>query len=345
MNNMKKNEKISIKTIAQKSGFSTYTVSHALRDFDDVNDKTKKKIIAVSKKLGYYPNRLGRSLASGKSYQIAILIPELSSLYFIRAAMACSEELKKFDYSGTIIMGHSLEFENNLLDELFSKHYDGLITFNDLDKPEMQKKIEACKEQAIPIVICNGFSVCNYPQVYCDPVQESRLMVDHLHAQGIQSFYYIAHEAYKLNTRAIRRFLKQKRLKLNLITTADFHELEPDEYLENLENKIKPLIKSYFSNNNKIGVYCLGEKITIAIQRIFKKHNIPLGREGILLIGTEHAFHSELSPVRITSLNFSYKKFAEEIGKKLLNQIDNSGKMRKIRKFIPVWLETKESTS
>ena len=65
------------------------------------------------------------------------------------------------------------------------------------------------------------------------------------------------------------------------------------------------------------------------------------------LVGISHAFHGELSPTRITSINFSYKKYAEESVKELLNQVDHFGKERKKKKIIKpisVWLEIKEST-
>jgi len=55
---------VTIRDVAKKSGYSITTVSRALNEFDDVNEETREKILAVARELNYKPNRVARSLVT-----------------------------------------------------------------------------------------------------------------------------------------------------------------------------------------------------------------------------------------------------------------------------------------
>lgn len=67
----------SIKDVAKAAGVSIATVSRAFNNYDDINEKTKKKIFAVAQKLNYSPNIIAKSLSSKKSSNIAIILSDL----------------------------------------------------------------------------------------------------------------------------------------------------------------------------------------------------------------------------------------------------------------------------
>ena len=46
---------VSLKTIAEKCGVSTATVSKALNDQKDISEETKSRIRTVAEQLGYFP--------------------------------------------------------------------------------------------------------------------------------------------------------------------------------------------------------------------------------------------------------------------------------------------------
>ncbi|MBS2968468.1 LacI family DNA-binding transcriptional regulator [Metabacillus sp. KIGAM252] len=63
-----------IKDIAKAAGVSVTTVSRALNGYSDVNERTRKKIIEISKELNYSPNILARGLVMNKSKTIGLLV-------------------------------------------------------------------------------------------------------------------------------------------------------------------------------------------------------------------------------------------------------------------------------
>lgn len=74
---MGKDEKVktgvTIKDIAKAAGVSVATVSHALNGYDDISEKTKQKILDISKKMAYVPSKSGRALR-GISNTIAFML-------------------------------------------------------------------------------------------------------------------------------------------------------------------------------------------------------------------------------------------------------------------------------
>lgn len=64
-----------IKTLSEMTGFSIATISKALRNSPVVTEGTRSAIFAAAEQVGYQVSLRGRSLRTGKSYQIAALMP------------------------------------------------------------------------------------------------------------------------------------------------------------------------------------------------------------------------------------------------------------------------------
>ena len=74
--------KVTIKEIAEKTGYSINTVSRALQDKPDVKASTKDLIRAAARELGYIPNTLAGSLRSRKTNTIGVISADSSNPYF-----------------------------------------------------------------------------------------------------------------------------------------------------------------------------------------------------------------------------------------------------------------------
>jgi integrase len=67
---------VSLKTIAEKCGVSTATVSKALNDQRDISEETKNRVRKTAEALGYFPNAAARALKTNRSYNIGVLFEE-----------------------------------------------------------------------------------------------------------------------------------------------------------------------------------------------------------------------------------------------------------------------------
>src|SRR5688500_17494846 len=71
-----------IKDVAKEAGVSTATVSHVINETKFVTDDTRQKVKQAIEKLNYYPNAYARSLASGRSNLIGLLVSDISNPFF-----------------------------------------------------------------------------------------------------------------------------------------------------------------------------------------------------------------------------------------------------------------------
>ncbi len=66
---------VTLKTIAEEAGVSITTVSRALAGYHDVNEETRRRIVAIAERLGYQPNLAARHLRSKQTNTIGMVIP------------------------------------------------------------------------------------------------------------------------------------------------------------------------------------------------------------------------------------------------------------------------------
>ena len=73
---------MSIKDVAREAGVSTATVSHVLNRTRFVSEETRLKVLRAIERCNYYPNAHARSLASGRSHTIGLLVSDISNPFF-----------------------------------------------------------------------------------------------------------------------------------------------------------------------------------------------------------------------------------------------------------------------
>jgi DNA-binding LacI/PurR family transcriptional regulator len=71
-----------IKDVAREAGVSTATVSHVINGTKYVADDTRKRVLDAVERCEYHPNAHARSLASGRSNMIGLLISDISNPFF-----------------------------------------------------------------------------------------------------------------------------------------------------------------------------------------------------------------------------------------------------------------------
>lgn len=71
-----------IKDVAREAGVSTATVSHVINETKYVTDITRQKVQEAIEKLNFYPNAHARSLASGRSNIIGLLVSDICNPFF-----------------------------------------------------------------------------------------------------------------------------------------------------------------------------------------------------------------------------------------------------------------------
>src|SRR5881227_3205948 len=72
----------SIKDVAREAGVSTATVSHVINKTRFVSEEVRARVLEAVERCGYYPNAHARTLASGRSKMIGLLVSDISNPFF-----------------------------------------------------------------------------------------------------------------------------------------------------------------------------------------------------------------------------------------------------------------------
>jgi len=142
---------VTMRDVARLAGVSLPVVSYVINGGPrPVSPGTRSRVLRVIEELGYKPNRLARGLARKGTLSIALIIPNISDLFFARLAQAVEEAAYASGFSLLLCnTGQDREREIAYFNLLAEKRIDGvLLVTSGLDAGQLQK---ACGED-LPLV-------------------------------------------------------------------------------------------------------------------------------------------------------------------------------------------------
>lgn len=313
----KRNELVGVKEIAKLANVSLATVDRVLHNRTGVSEITRKKINAIIKTLNYQPNILARRLASGKVFQFAALIPEVSkeTAYWqapLTGILRAEAELNQY----------GINVVNYFFDQNDKKSFikqTKLILDNKVDglvmAPFFIKEsilfTDACKKQKIPYVFINSDIPTQESLCYVGP----ELFKSGYLAASLTNYAYLktgkmllVNIAKKINKQhfllrkeeGFRQYFKDKEIAAEIIK-VDIHQTDYEAVQNQLQEvfEIHPDIASIFVTNSRVFLVANFLKST-------RKKNV-------LLIGYDY-IKENLQCLQDEMLNFLICQKSEEQG-------------------------------
>src|SRR5450432_111130 len=140
-----------MKDIAKDLGVSIMTVSKVLRNHPDVGDETRERVLARVKELDYQPNLAARSLVTGRTYLVGLIVPDLLHPFFAQIAKSLSAVLLKKGYCLTISTSEEdPRLEEQEIDRLLGRRLDALIIATASNSSSV---LERVSNQGPPLVL------------------------------------------------------------------------------------------------------------------------------------------------------------------------------------------------
>lgn len=183
---------VSLKTIAEKCGVSTATVSKALNDQKDIGEETKNRIKQTAEAMGYFPNAAARSLKTKRSYNIGVLFEEeagcgLTHEYFSGVLNGLKVQAEKQGYDITFI---NTCFENRKMsyyEHCKYRNFSGVaIVCADFNDPDVMELMNS----DLPVVTID-YVHHNCTAVSSNNIQGIEDLVRYIASQGHQKIAYI----------------------------------------------------------------------------------------------------------------------------------------------------------
>jgi LacI family transcriptional regulator len=117
-----------LKDVAAYAGVSIKTVSNVVNDWPYVTEETRQKVLEAIQAVGYRPNQAARSLVTGKTRTVGVLIPDIANPFFGAAIRGCEDVLFQGGYSLVLSnTNEDLSRERYNLELLLSRGVDGLL--------------------------------------------------------------------------------------------------------------------------------------------------------------------------------------------------------------------------
>ena len=181
---------VTIKEIAEKTGYSMNTVSRALANRGEISKETTKKIREEAEKIGYIPNLLALGLAGRRSNTIGLIMGETQNPFHWPVVKAVQEELTGRGLN--LVLANSEETAAGLrtaVNLLLSSRVDGLLMFFPDGGEESLRLLQA---RGVPTVLM-GTKSDAVPTSYveCDDIRGGYLATSHLFQRGCRRVAYI----------------------------------------------------------------------------------------------------------------------------------------------------------
>lgn len=185
------NEKVTSQEVAALAGVSQSAVSRVFTPGSSVSPKTAEKVRAAAAQLGYRPNVLARSLKSGKSRIIGLVVAYLENYFYPEMVERLSVELQKVGYHVLIFLAPVASANvDQIVRELMDYQVDGIV----LASVAMSSDLAArCKSTGVPVVLFNrGNDDASLSSVTTDNYAGGKALADYLCATGHERIAYIA---------------------------------------------------------------------------------------------------------------------------------------------------------
>ena len=190
------NGKVSLKDVAKYVGVSTALVSYVINNKEKearVSESMTKKIREAVIKLNYQPNQIAKSLKSGRSDTIGLIVADISNPFFSSIARIIEDEARKKGY--VVIFGssdESAEKSQDLLTVFQTRQVDAFII---APAENTEKQIIALQEAGIPVVLIDRyFPTIEVDSVHIDNFKAAYNAVEHLINNGRRKIAMMAYD-------------------------------------------------------------------------------------------------------------------------------------------------------
>lgn len=334
---------MNLKTIAQKAGVSTATVSNVINgNFHKVSQATREKIEAIIEETDYKPNAMARSLAMKESRIIGLVVPYvrqqddfLSNPYYAHIIAAFERIVRSRDY---YLMIRCVDNCGDILPLLSSWNVDGAI-FLGVGESDVQ---EICDNLTAPKVFLDTYNSKSLPiaNVGIDDYRGGYLSARYLIGKGHRKIALVCPEFDEDAGVIPERFhgfcdaCKERQI-----------DFDPKEDVFISENKYRNAVdigqNIAFSGGDYTAVAVLSDVAALGVIEGLTQGGIRVPDE-ISVIGFDNLPECEFVRPKLTTIAQDFVLKAEQAGEILFDMIQN-GTTRQIDERQPISVVERQS--
>ncbi len=310
-----------MREVAKEAKVSVATVSRVLNKSEYVSSDITKRVLQASKKLGYFPNSIARSLKINSTHTIGFLVSDISNPYYITIARAVEEVVKNHNYNLILCSTENKkDRELSYLELLFSKNIDALI----LNTTGKNDDFIVNMNKTIPMVLINRR--IKSPDFIGDVVDTDNtkgtyILTKQLLELGHRDIFVINGPRNLSNAQQRMLGFKQAMLEYSITVDGDYpFQYEGDFTLDSGYDAIMHLCSL---PQKPTAVISLNNMMAIGALKCFKALNIN-APEDLSIVSYDSIDNMELIAVRPTVVSFDINKFGTRIGEYILERVKDN---------------------
>ncbi len=184
-------DKVTSQEVAKRAGVSQSAVSRVFTPGASASTKTVEKVHKAAAELGYRRNALARSLITGKSRMIGLIVAYLENQFYPEALEKLSNALQEKGYHVLIFLAEQTAGNiDAVVEEILDYQVDGIITAS----VSLSSKLsDRCRAAGVPMVLFNrSQDDPNMSAVTSDNYAGGRKIAEFLLATGHRKIGHIA---------------------------------------------------------------------------------------------------------------------------------------------------------
>lgn len=180
-----------MKDVAKEAGVSLGTVSAVINGSASVKAENVKKVTQACEKLGFVPNLVARTLRTGSSTGIGLLIPDITNPYYPELARGVEDAAFQVGYNVFLCNNDRNEAkERDYVNYLLSKNVDGIL----MTKPQLSiEELKMVRKRCELVILDPGNTPFQeFDTVVADNITGAREAVASLCRHGHKRIAYVS---------------------------------------------------------------------------------------------------------------------------------------------------------
>ena len=318
--------------VAAKAGVSRSLVSLVMSDSPRVSDQSRTKVVNAAQELGYRPNLWARSLASGRTMTVGVMVNDLHNPFFTEMAEGVAESANGAGLEVLVTSGwQRVSGERAAIDSLLNLRVDGIVLGGARVSTDL---LEDYSSQA-PLVAVNAFvEPSTFDTVKNHEAHGAELAVEHLAGLGHKRIAHInsgngagAPERRSAFTKAM-----MNRGLAPIVIDGDFNETSGYEAAGMLFNLTDPPTAVFAGNDlSAIGVMTYLAELGVDVPG------------DVSIVGYDDTILAAIGTVSLTTIHQPRQQLGRRAMELLCERI--GGRTEAVHEFVEPHLVTRASTS
>jgi LacI family transcriptional regulator len=332
--------KPTIRDIAREAGVSDTTVSLSFQSSSRVSAATRERILAVARRLNYFPNRSARNLRYGDSRTIGFVVIEITNPFYSRMIRSAERIVQRLGYG--ILFAESYwdpQKEIQIVSNMIESRVAGILMCFSENTAESLNLLQQSHLPLIAVDTCPP----HYRGAYVTNALASagRMAAEHLLEAGCRHPVFLnaskamsRFSSFQLLLQGFRKGLRARDMELpdSAIIYADW----------TIEGGSAGFAQLLASGQPFDGIFCVNDLCAFGVIDAAERTGYSAGKD-FAIMGIDNLEIGSISRISLTSIDQPYDQIIELATQALIESIENNRPCAVHKRLTPT-LIVREST-